>query len=130
MPQHLYYARDFRPLTLSLTFCLLTNIFLSRFLQFVLPTTVERQKGWVHVPSSRELQEREAQYGRDIVAWLRRVFPEWNRDDGNRTHSAAIAEVIRLHWRYGKHDFTKREHGAAIRAAVTAWQDKWERQEN
>ena len=64
------------------------------------------------------LLERQVTYGREIVDWLRKHFPQWNRDDGNRTHTAAIACVTRLHHRHGRGELDPREHGAEIRAAV------------
>jgi hypothetical protein len=62
----------------------------------------------------------QAEYGRSIQAWLTRCFPELG------PHPAAVAEVIRLHWRHGKGRLTKEEHGPAIQAAVVAWEKKWE----
>lgn len=62
--------------------------------------------------------EREKRYGLEIVEWLRAEFPEWNKDEGNGTHPAAVAAVIRLHFKHGKGRLTKGEHGAVIRDAV------------
>jgi hypothetical protein len=64
------------------------------------------------------LMQREISYGNEIVAWLRRHFPQWNRETGNRTHPGAIACVIGLHHRHGKGSLSVREHGAEIREAV------------
>jgi hypothetical protein len=59
----------------------------------------------------------QAEYGRSIQAWLTKCFPELG------PHPAAVAEVIRLHWRHGKGRLTRDEHGPAIRAAVAAWEE-------
>lgn len=70
-------------------------------------------------------QERDREYGEQIVEWLRKHFPEWNRDHGNRTHSAAIAAVIRLHHQHGTKHLSAREHGPAIRAAVQSFEERF-----
>jgi hypothetical protein len=62
----------------------------------------------------------QVEYGRQITAWLVKLFPEFDRP-GYGPHPAATAEVIRLHWRHGKGRLTKRAHGPAIRAAVKRW---------
>src|SRR5215472_602226 len=56
----------------------------------------------------RTVLEEQAEYGRSIQAWLARCFPELDRP-GWGPHPAAIAEVIRLHWRHGKGRLTKEE---------------------
>ena len=74
-------------------------------------------------PKPRSTLGAQQAYGEKIVERLREHFPQWNKPDGNRTHPAAIAAVIRLHWLYGK-DVAVLEHGGAIRAAVTTWDGK------
>jgi hypothetical protein len=63
----------------------------------------------------------QAEYGRSIQAWLAKNFPEYDRPKWG-PHPAAVAEVIRLHWRHGKGSLTKEEHGPAIHAAVERWE--------
>ena len=63
----------------------------------------------------------QAEYGRSIQAWLSKNFPEYDRPRWG-PHPAAVAEVIRLHWRHGKGTLTREEHGPAIHAAVAKWE--------
>jgi hypothetical protein len=65
----------------------------------------------------------QAEYGQSIQAWLAKNFPEYDRPQWE-PHPAAVAEVIRLHWRHGKGTLTREEHGPAIRAAVEAWGER------
>jgi hypothetical protein len=76
-----------------------------------------REGGMAESKPARAIDEQQ-EYGEQVVAWLREHFPQWNREDGNRTHTAAIACVIRLHHKHGKHGLSVREHGPEIRAAV------------
>jgi hypothetical protein len=69
-------------------------------------------------PPKQSTADEQREYADQVVDWLREHFPQWNRDDGNRTHTAAIACVIRLHHKHGKHGLSVREHGPEIRAAV------------
>lgn len=66
----------------------------------------------------------QAAYCDQIVAWLRRHFPELC-DDHRSPHPAAAVAVIHLHYRFGKGRITKREHGSEIRAAVRRWDARW-----
>lgn len=68
--------------------------------------------------------EREAQYAADVVAWLRKHFPEFDRPVWG-PHPAAIGAVVRLHGRDGKGTLSRSAHGPEIRAAVKAWDDRW-----
>ena len=68
------------------------------------------------------LMAAQAAYGNQIRDWLRKHFPQWNTDHGNRTHPAAITAVIRLHHQHGKGKLTVREHGPAIRSAVDGFE--------
>jgi hypothetical protein len=69
------------------------------------------------------LDEQQA-YADEIVAWLRRHFPDLDRPVYG-PHPAAVVAVIRLHWRYGKDQLTKDEHGETIQAAVGKWEKQW-----
>jgi hypothetical protein len=71
------------------------------------------------------MRAEQAEYGRQVRAWLAKNFPEYDRPKWG-PHPAAVAEVFRLHWRYGKGRLTKEEHGPAIHAAIVAWRRKWE----
>jgi hypothetical protein len=58
-------------------------------------------------------------YGREIADWLTAHFPELRQPSGE-PHPAAVAAVIRLRYRLGPGQLTRREHGPEIRAAVKA----------
>ena len=60
------------------------------------------------------------EYAYQIVAWLKKNFPEFDRPDWG-VHPAAVAAVIRLHHRVGRGNLTKAKHGGEVRAAVSAW---------
>lgn len=77
--------------------------------------------GWQ--PRRSQLDE-QREYGEQICDWLNERFPQLRQASG-RPHPAAIAAVIQLHFRVGKGQLTKSEHGPAIRAAVKAWEKKW-----
>ena len=79
--------------------------------------------GWKPARAAAGL-EHEAQYAADVVAWLRKHFPELDRPRFG-PHPAAVAEVIRLHARDGNGVLTKAVHGREIRAAVVAWNTRW-----
>lgn len=72
----------------------------------------------------RSMVEEQRAYGDEICAWLNQHLPEVRQASG-QPHPAAIAEVIRLHFRLGRGSLRKREHGPAIRASVKAWEKKW-----
>ena len=74
-------------------------------------------------PKSMLAQQDE--YVRAILAWLAKHFPEYDRPKWG-PHPAAVAEVIRLHWRHGKGSLTKEQHGPAIHAGVEAWEARYE----
>lgn len=81
--------------------------------------------GWVDTNKERaELMAAQVQYGRDIKAWLSEYFPDLCRPNWG-PHPAAIAEVIRLHYQYGKGQLTVRKHGSRIRAAVKAFDKRF-----
>lgn len=66
-----------------------------------------------------DLLEQQARYAKAICAWLDRCFPDLH------THPAAVAAVIRLHYRYGKGNLTASKHGVEIREAVTRWDESF-----
>jgi len=76
-------------------------------------------------------------YGERVRRWLLEKLPDVCRDDPRvvewegrlygdgaivssvpEPHPAAVAAVLRLHWRHGKGALTVREHGPEIRSAV------------
>ena len=67
---------------------------------------------------------RERDYGLQVEAWLKRVFPEFG------AHPAAIVAVIRLHHTVGKGRLTKREHGEQIAGAVRVWEARYGKRED
>lgn len=85
----------------------------------------ELRKGGRRDPSRRDLITEQRDYAQQIVDWLERDFPDLDRP-GYGPHPAAVAEVIRLHWRHGKARVSSREHGPAIRAAVARWESEQE----
>lgn len=84
-----------------------------------------RKGGVIEQPEPKSMLEQQRIYGQQIAAWLTQNFPELDRPHWG-PHPAAVAAVIRLHHQHGKGRLTKREHGPEIRAAVKAWQKKWE----
>ena len=81
--------------------------------------------GWVHVPTSHELLQREREYATSVVSWLNSNFPELRRQEG-MPHPAAVAAVTRLHKRYGKGSLTRERHGDLILGAVTRFRKEYE----
>ena len=71
--------------------------------------------------STSKLLSSEAEYGRQIAAWLARELPDVCDEHG--AHPAAVAAVIRLHYEHGR-GLTKTRHGAAIRTFVRAWEER------
>ena len=69
----------------------------------------------------KSMLARQDEYLLGILRWLAKNFPEYDRPRWG-PHPAAVAEVIRLHWRHGKGSLTKEQHGPAIHAAVEAWE--------
>lgn len=74
-------------------------------------------------PMSRDLMAREAEYGREIVQTLTSHFPELCGENG--PHPAAVAAVIRLHWRNGRGNLRVKRDGSAVRAAVAEFNRRW-----
>lgn len=68
-------------------------------------------------PAALSLTQREADYGRGIVEWLSENFPELC-DPKWGPHPAAVSAVIRLDFRDGKANRSKRGWGREIRGAV------------
>lgn len=79
------------------------------------------QEGRVASPRRSMLDEQQ-EYGESICDWLNERFPGLRQASG-RPHPAAIAAVIRLHFRDGKGSLTRQRHGVEIRAAVDAWHE-------
>lgn len=73
----------------------------------------------------RSVADEQREYADSIVSWLNQHFPEFQQRLGN-PHPAAVAAVIRLHYRDGKGNLTVRKHGGEVRAAVKAWRLKWD----
>lgn len=68
---------------------------------------------WVdQAKDQSDFAEGQIKYGRAICVWLTRCFPEIG------AHPAAIACVIRLHYRDGRGNLRRSVHGDEIRAAV------------
>ena len=73
--------------------------------------------------AERSLLDEQRVYGDSIAAWLHEKFPALCDPD---PHPAAIAAVIRLHFKHGKGRLTVAEHGAEIRAAVADFKRRFE----
>ncbi len=67
----------------------------------------------------RTALDEQREYGEQIRDWLTEHFPDLC-DEHWGPHPAAVAEVIRLHYRDGKGALTERRHGREIRQAVRA----------
>lgn len=80
--------------------------------------------GWAP-RGSKDAGQRSREYERQIVAWLNEHFPDLTQRSGN-PHPAAIVEVMHLHQQFGKGRLLPREHAARIRAAVRAFNEKWQ----
>lgn len=85
----------------------------------------ELRNGGRKAPARRDLLGREAQYGRDVCAWIRKHFPDLCNTDWG-PHPAAIVAVIRLHHLHGKGSLRPGTHGSQIRAAVEDWEHRFE----
>lgn len=68
------------------------------------------------------LLDSQAEYGRQIAAWLERELPDVC-DPRTGAHPAAVAAVIRLHHEHGR-GLTKTKHGAQIRAFIRTWEER------
>lgn len=75
-------------------------------------------------PPGKPVLDAEAEYGRGIVAWLTENFPELC-DPKWGPHPAAVAAVIRLDFRDGKANRSKRAWGREIRGAVAEFDRKF-----
>jgi hypothetical protein len=71
-------------------------------------------------PERRDSDAQQRRYEQQIVRWLGCSFPQLI-DPRWGAHPAAVAAVVRLHHACGKGHLTRREHGAAILAAVAEW---------
>lgn len=78
--------------------------------------------GWRPVVSAGQSA---AEYAEQIVVWLNQHFPDLRQPSGN-PHPAAAVEVIHLHHELGKGRLLPREHASRIRAAVRAFNEKWD----
>ena len=75
-------------------------------------------------PSKQNLMAREAQYGKDVAAWIEAEMPELCRPKWG-PHPAAVAALIRLDFVHGKTNRRKSTHGPVVRAAVKDWERKF-----
>ena len=71
-----------------------------------------------------DLLDSEAEYGQKIVDWLEAKMPDVCRP-AYGPHPAAVAAVVRLHWRKGKGSLTVGSSGAEIRAAVQRFDERF-----
>lgn len=78
--------------------------------------------GWR--PAARAGQSA-TEYAAGIAAWLNEHFPDLTERSGN-PHPAAVVQVIHLHHELGKGRVLPREHATRIRAAVRAFNEKWD----
>jgi len=65
------------------------------------------------------------EYAASVASWLSTHFPDLTEPTGN-PHPAAVVEVIHLHYELGKGRLLPREHASRIRAAVRAFNRKWQ----